>query len=65
MLDRDLVERVPGITPGQAEEAMVSAIAALGIYGARQAVTLLPELAADDPSLKVRQAAMEALKLLG
>ena len=65
MLDRDLVEQVPGITPAQAEDAMVSAIAALGISGARQAAPLLPGLAADDPSLKVRQAAMEALKLLG
>lgn len=65
VLDRDLTEQVPGITPVQVEEAMVSAIAALGVSGARQASFRLEELAADDPSLKVRQAAMEALKVLG
>lgn len=65
MLDRNLVQQTPGITPAQAEEAMVSAIVALGVSGAHQASPLLEELAADDPSLKVRQAALEALKLLG
>ena len=43
---------------------MVSAIAALGVSGAAQASPLLEELAAADPSLKVRQAALEALKVL-
>lgn len=65
MLDRRLTEQVPGITPAQVEEAMVSAIAALGASGASDATPLLQELAAEDPSLKVRQAALEVLKLQG
>jgi HEAT repeat protein len=64
VLDRNLTEQVPDITPAQVEEAMVSAIAALGVSGAAQASPLLEELAAADPSLKVRQAALEALKVL-
>jgi HEAT repeat protein len=64
VLDRNLTEQVPDITPVQVEEAMVSAIAALGVSGAAQASPLLEELAAADPSLKVRQAALEALKVL-
>jgi HEAT repeat protein len=63
MLDRRLTEQVPGITPAQVEEAMVSAIAALGVAGSSDATALLQQLADEDPSLKVRQAALEALKL--
>ncbi len=44
---------------------MVSAIAALGVAGASDATALLQELADEDPSLKVRQAALEVLKLQG
>ena len=65
MVDRQLVEQVPQITPAQAEEAMVGAIVALGVTGADEAHPVLEELAADDPSLKVRQAALEALKAMG
>ncbi len=65
MVDRDLVGQVPGITPAQAEEAMVSAIVALGLSGATEARPILEELSGADPSLKVRQAALGALKVLG
>lgn len=61
MVDRRLTEQVPDITPAQVEEAMVSAIAALQAIGAVETRPLLEELAANDPSLKVRQAALEAL----
>ena len=65
MLDRDLVQQAPGITPGQAEEAMVSAIVALGLTQIEEATPVLEKLANEDPSMKVRQAALEALKQLG
>ena len=65
MVDRDSIGQVPGITAAQAEEAMVSAIVALGVSGVSEARPQLEELSATDPSLKVRQAALEALKVLG
>jgi len=64
MLDRDLTERIPEITPAQQEEAMVGAVAALAAVSGRGAEKLLENLAAEDPSLKVRQAAVEALRAI-
>jgi len=65
MVDRDLIGQVPEITAAQAEEVIVSAIVALGVTGVTEAQPILEDLAAGDPSLKVRQAALEALKVLG
>lgn len=64
MVDRRLTAQIPDITPAQIEEAMVSAIAALRAIGAVETRPLLEELAASDPSLKVRQAALQALDSL-
>ena len=64
MVDRDLNAQAPGITPAQAEEAMVSAVLALGASGAAESRSILEELAESDPSLKVRQAALQALQAL-
>ncbi len=60
MLDRQELARVPGITPEQQEEAMVSAIAALASLSSTHALPLLERLSTGDPSLKVRQAALTA-----
>ena len=65
MVDRDLIGQVPEITAAQAEEVIVSAIVALGVTGVTEAQPILEDLSAGDPSLKVRQAALEALKVLG
>jgi len=65
MVDREMIGQVPEITPAQAEEVMVNGIVALGISGVREARPILQELSDTDPSLKVRQAALEALKVLG
>ncbi len=62
MVDRGQTTRVPGITPSQAEDAMVSAVSALGGLGGEQSKAVLEQLSRDDPSLKVRRAALEALK---
>ncbi|HEX5758278.1 MAG TPA: HEAT repeat domain-containing protein [Thermoanaerobaculia bacterium] len=60
MLDRRLLAQVPGITPEQQEEAMVSAVRALAAVGGRGALPIFERLAEEEPSLKVRQAAIAA-----
>jgi HEAT repeat protein len=64
MVDRRLLAQVPDITREQQEEAMTSALAALGAVGGPEQLPLLDRLAQDDPSLKVRQAALDARKAL-
>ncbi len=65
MLDRDLVAQVPGITPEQQEDAMIEAVKAFAALQTPSGNELLQRLADDDPSLKVRQAAIEALRAAG
>jgi len=65
MLDRHLLAQVPDITPEQEEEAMTSALQAVAALGAREELPRIESLASSDPSLKVRQAALEAEKALG
>jgi len=65
MLDRRLLEQVPDITREQEEEAMVSALQGLAAAGAKEDLPRIERLAESDPSLKVRQAAIEARKALG
>jgi len=62
MLDRRLLGQVPGITPKQQEEAMIGALGALVRLGGELDSGIIDALAKDDPSLKVRQAAIEALR---
>jgi len=60
MLDRGLVGQVPDIRPEQQEEVMVGAVRALHALDREGSQELFERLASDDPSLKVRQAAIEA-----
>ena len=60
MLDRALVGQVPEIRPDQQEEVMVSAVRALHALDREASRELFERLAKSDPSLKVRQAAIEA-----
>jgi HEAT repeat protein len=62
MADRRLLSQVPDITREQQEEAMVSAIRALAAVGGAKYGATFDRLAKDDPSLKVRQAALDARK---
>lgn len=64
MLDRRLTSQVEGIKPAQQEEMMVSAVRALAAVEGAAALPLLGELEKQDPSLKVRQAAIEARELV-
>ena len=65
MLDRRLTSQVPDITPQQQEEAMVSAVRALARLRGSAARPLLERLAEEDPNLKVRQSALDALEAIG
>ena len=60
MLDRALVAQVPDIRPDQLEEVMVGAVRALDALDGEGSRDLIERLAREDPSLKVRQAAIEA-----
>ena len=60
MLDRELLSQVPDITPEQQEDAMISAVEALTALRGEAALPTLAPLEESDPSLKVRQAAIDA-----
>jgi len=60
MVDRRLLAQVPDITREQQDEAVISAIQALAVVGGARYRGTFDRLAEDDPSLKVRQAAIEA-----
>ncbi len=64
MLDRSLLDRVPDITEEQKIEAMISALNAMTQVPDSADLELVSQLADADPSLKVRQAAIEARKAL-
>ena len=64
MLDRQLSVRVPGIRPAQIEDGMIGAVRALAAVQGERSREVLDRLAEQDPSLKVRQAAIEALRAL-
>lgn len=64
MLDRRLTSTVEGITAEQQQDTMIGAIRALAAVRGAAALPLLAQLERDDPSLKVRQAAIEARKSL-
>ena len=64
MLDRRLLRQVAGITDAQAEEAMIQAAPALAAVQGEAARAQLDRIATEDPSLKVRQAAIAARQAL-
>jgi len=64
MVDRRLLAQVPEITPAQQEQVMIGALGALASLPGSANRDLVDRLATDDPSLKVRQAAIEARRAL-
>ncbi len=60
MVDRGLLAQVPDITHEQQEDAMISALQALARVGGPEHRAAFARIAEHDPSLKVRQAAIEA-----
>lgn len=60
MVDRRHLAQVPEITREQQEEAMIGAVRALAAVGGPEVRPVLDRLAEEDPSLKVRQAALQA-----
>ena len=65
MLNRELLGRIPEMTDEQREEAMLMAIRGGVLLQDRALIPTLRTIKAGDPSLKVRQAAIEALDALG
>lgn len=65
MLNRELLGRIPDMTDEQREEAMLMAIRGGVLLQDRTLISTLRTIKAGDPSLKVRQAAIEALNALG
>ncbi len=65
MLDRaSLARQAPGASAAQAEEAIVSAVKAEAMIADRDALGPLGRLAEGDPSLKVRDAARQAVRTI-
>jgi HEAT repeat protein len=62
MLDRAHLAKVEGLTPEQRQEALLGAVAAAQSLGGDALEKALEGLAAQDPDLKVREAAQEALR---
>ena len=61
MVDRQFTDQIPGITPEQQEEAMVSAIRAMAKTADKAGKAKISQLAESDLSMKVRQAALDAI----
>lgn len=61
MTDRETLKATAGLSEEQTEEIIVNAVKGLGILARPESGELLLELAEADPSLKVRQAAIESL----
>lgn len=62
MLDRSQLGSVPGLTPDQADEVVLQAVAAAAALGDASMRPALERLRASDPDLKVREAARIALE---
>ncbi|HXV28389.1 MAG TPA: HEAT repeat domain-containing protein [bacterium] len=62
MTDRKTLVSYGGMTEAKIEEVMVSAVKALGLLRRKEAFPTLVNLADHDKSLKVREAAMQAIK---
>jgi len=65
MLNRAFLSRIPEMSDEQREETMLNAIRGVALLQERALAQTLHDLKAGDPSLKVRQAAIEAIAALG
>ncbi len=65
MLDREALNRQATLSAEQAETAMVGASKALALLRDRDSLTLLEKVAREDPNLRVRAAAREAIAAIG
>jgi len=65
MLDRRQLSRSGAVTPDQAEEILLQAVAGAALLSDASLTARLEELGNDDPSLKVRAAAHRSLEMQG
>lgn len=64
MLDRRITGTVQEITPEQQEETMIGALGALARVEGRESIEVFIDLAENDPSYRVRQAAIDARRFV-
>lgn len=64
MTDRKSLNAIETMNEAKAEEIMTAAVKGLGLLAKPESARVLTDLSESDPSLKVRQAAHEALKAL-
>jgi HEAT repeat protein len=62
LLEHSYAETIPDMTPDQTAELRINAVAALSILRYEPAREKIREISENDPVLKVRAAALEALK---
>ena len=62
MLDRPSLEATDGLSDALIEEIMVNAVKGIVLLSRSESSDLLKQLSQNDRSLKVRQAALEALQ---
>ena len=62
MLDRSRLGSVPGLTPEQQEDAILQAVPAAALVADAEIESALAALRDHDPSLRVREAALDALR---
>ncbi|MBI3306573.1 MAG: HEAT repeat domain-containing protein [Candidatus Omnitrophica bacterium] len=62
MLDRESLKNFEGLPDDKIEQIMVNAVKGIGLLGRSDSLSLLNQLAKNDSSLKVRQAAIEAVQ---
>jgi HEAT repeat protein len=62
MADRKILASYEGMTDAKVEQIMVNAVKGLALVGREESIPVLAELADRDKSLKVRQAALQALE---
>jgi HEAT repeat protein len=61
MLERETLAREHRLTEGEIEQVMTNAVKGLALIGKAESLPVLEDLAENDKSLKVRQAAIEAV----
>lgn len=64
MLDRQTLSDYEGLSEAKIEEIMINATKGIALLGRQDSLSILSKIATKDKSLKVRQAAMEAMEHL-
>ncbi|MEE8184645.1 MAG: HEAT repeat domain-containing protein [Acidobacteriota bacterium] len=61
MIDRDYLDDFPAVEPGRQDEIIINAVRGLGLLRVTETRALLVSLSREDPSTRVRSAALDSL----